>query len=129
MCIRDRENTEENENHINEEFENDHGQKDSTEPLPENIDKDTQDQEGNKKNQEEEIIDTDPLIETIMEDDNNGILESPNEPNETMSKDTKTPEGEVTAGDTVENLLKEPEPTELLSFQEMMVECNKESNR
>ena len=29
-------------------------------------------------------------------------------------------------GDTVENLLKEPEPTELISFQEMMVECRRE---
>ena len=42
--------------------------------------------------------------------------------------DTKTPEGEVNASDTVENQPKELEPTELLSFQEMMAECRREQS-
>ena len=49
--------------------------------------------------------------------ENKEVMETP---------DTKTPEGEVNASDTIENQPKEPEPTELLSFQKMMMECRRE---
>ena len=164
--MKNKENTDGNENHLNEKSENDHSKKDSTEPLQENIDKNTQEQEGNKNKKEEEIISTDPVIEKITEYDHNEIRESLNEHSETMSKDmgtphqkinnnkdttgvdnettqeilndirpilkhtnkepeplnkklretkdTKTPEGETTAGDTIENQPEGPEPTEML---------------
>ena len=88
-------NTGGNENHFNEKSENDHRKKDATEPLPENIDNDTQDQEGNKNKKEEEIISTDPVIETIMEYDHNEIHESLSEHSETMSKDMETSHQEI----------------------------------
>ena len=41
--MKNKENTDGNENHLNEKSENDHNKTDAMEPLPENIDKDTQD--------------------------------------------------------------------------------------
>ena len=46
--------------------------------------------------------------------ENREVMETP---------DTKTPEGEVNASDTIKNQPREPEPTELLSFLKMMMEC------
>ena len=44
------------------------------------------------------------------------------------TQDTKTPEGEVTASDTTENQPEGPKPTEMMDFQEMMVESIREQS-
>ena len=70
--------------------------------------------------------------ETINDNRPTVILEHTNKESEPVNKklreteDMKTPEGETTTGDTVENQIEGPEPTELLSFQEMMVKCRRE---
>ena len=69
--MKNKENTDGNKKQINEKIENDHSKKDSTEPLQENVDKNTQEQDVNNNKKEEEIISTNPVIETITKNDYN----------------------------------------------------------
>ena len=76
----------------------------------------------NNKATQEIINDNKPII--ILEHTN----KNPEPVNKKLreTKNTKTPEGEATAGDTMENQPDGPVPTEMTDFQEMMVKCMRE---
>ena len=66
----------------NDKIENDHSQKDSTEPLQENMTKDAPEQDINNNEKEEEVLRADPETETITRKDYDELYESLSEHSE-----------------------------------------------